>query len=342
MSQIPVLVLSGFLGSGKTTLLRRLLHYCAEKGWRPAVLMNELGKTDTDGAIIAGEYDAMVEKLLDGCMCCNKKSEVVQCVQKLLQQDPDLLLIELTGVADPEEVMDSLTEPQLKDKLCLYQLITLLDAENILTYNSIFEADRQLVRTTRSQIKVADVLVLNKIDLVPLERQVKIEKAIRKQNPVSPVYYTTFSELDLELLLAQLPGSDCRDSRTEEGRRADRRQDQRHTGQTANHHHHHHDHHHQQQSYSRVVTFTLPVPYPLSARAVEKFLKKWRPNLLRAKGYLPLAGRDTTYLMQHVLKRTDWQPAAYHGEYYLVMIGIDLDIEKVKEEWTGLTLKHIS
>lgn len=167
MGKIPVFILSGFLGSGKTTLLKQLLHVCNERKINPAVLMNEIGKTDTDGESITRMLkNNHLEKLLDGCMCCNKKSEVTECLKTLLIRKPDVLFIELTGVADPEEVVDSITEPELLNLIQLEKVITIVDAENILSYNNVFESDRDLVRTTRKQIKVADFLIVNKTDLV--------------------------------------------------------------------------------------------------------------------------------------------------------------------------------
>ncbi|WP_062047284.1 GTP-binding protein [Bacillus sp. JCM 19034] len=166
MSRTPVFVLSGFLGSGKTTLLERLLVECTNRNLKSAVLMNEIGKTDTDGNTLLGKSQ-IIEKLLDGCICCNKKGEVVESMEKLLQIKPDVIFIELTGVANPDEVADSLTEPELINNVYLEKIITLIDAEHILSYNSIFESDRELVQTTRNQIEVADLLIVNKTDLVP-------------------------------------------------------------------------------------------------------------------------------------------------------------------------------
>lgn len=87
MSRTPVFVLSGFLGSGKTTLLERLLVECTNRNLKSAVLMNEIGKTDTDGNTLLGKSQ-IIEKLLDGCICCNKKGEVVESMEKLLQIKP--------------------------------------------------------------------------------------------------------------------------------------------------------------------------------------------------------------------------------------------------------------
>src|SRR5688572_21209963 len=111
--RIPVFVLSGFLGSGKTTLLLRLLDEAKTRGLQPGVIMNELGSMDVDGHILNGHSDTAIEKLLDGCVCCSRRSELAGSIQTLTKQNPDVIFIELTGVANPEEIADALTEPQV-------------------------------------------------------------------------------------------------------------------------------------------------------------------------------------------------------------------------------------
>ncbi|MFA9558461.1 GTP-binding protein [Evansella sp. AB-rgal1] len=325
MAKIPVFVLSGFLGSGKTTLLKQLLQTCEGKEVTPAVLMNEIGKTDMDGEIILEKNkQQIIEKLLDGCICCSKKSEVADSIKKLLQQEPDVIFIELTGVANPEEVVDSLTEPELIDYLYLEKVITVLDGENVLEYNSIFESVRELVQTTRRQIEVADILIVNKVDLISESQKEKVRKVIKKQNAISPVYFTSYSEVDLDLLLADVKVITNKLSL----------QKNRHTHSHEEHKHRHNHDHKNNRSYSRINTITLNVNQQTKPAKIEKFLKKWRPNLLRAKGYIPL--KEGCYLLQHVMKRTYLEPSEHKGRNYLVMIGVDLDRDVVESEWAKL------
>ncbi|MFN7250000.1 MAG: CobW family GTP-binding protein [Anaerobacillus sp.] len=324
MSKIPVFILSGFLGSGKTTLLKRMLHECNKKNLKPAVLMNELGSTDTDGNIINEQNNEIMEKLLDGCICCSKKNEVLKCIEKLLLQKPDVLIIELTGVANPEEVVDSMTEPQLIDRLSVQKIISVLDAENILEYNSILESDRNIVETNRRQIEVADLLIINKVDLVTDGRKLKIEKIIRKHNSVSPIYYSTYSEIDLGELFADIKPYNEQKMIIKIGK------------EKVEHHQHTHPKQTHTHSYSRINTISLPIDFDTNTGQIEKFLKKWRPNLLRAKGFVPI--KEKTYLMQTVLKRTSWESTNFSGSHYIVMIGIDLNAELIKKEWERLLI----
>nr|WP_255717269.1 GTP-binding protein [Salipaludibacillus sp. CUR1] len=95
-------------------------------------------------------------------------------------------------------------------------------------------------------------------------------------------------------------------------------------------HKHGHTHGHSQ-SFSRIKTVTLYVNKTTKSSKIEKFLKKWRPNLLRAKGYIPL--KDGCYLFQHAMKRNYWEPSQYTGAKYLVLIGINLSTEEIQGEW---------
>lgn len=345
MPKVPVIVLSGFLGSGKTTLLLQLLHEARSRGLRPAVLMNELGSKDVDGEIINEMIPGqIVEKLMDGCICCSKKSEITGSVQQLLRTQPDILVIELTGVANPEEIADSLTEPFLLNRVEMKKIITLLDAENVLDYNSIFASDRELVHTLRRQIEVADLIVVNKIDLVTSTQLNKIEKAIQKQNALSPILYTTRSRIDTSKLFEGITTQERKEQAfnnrfqtikpiTRTAVKELEAQDTRSEQET-----HQHKHENTAMSFSRVKTFTLLLKPTerVTTKQLEHFLKQWGEQLLRAKGFLTLAGDDEMIRMQFSGKRPEWQATDYHGEPYLVFIGLDLDQAKVEKEWYKL------
>lgn len=367
--RIPVIVLSGFLGSGKTTLLLRLLKKARERGLQPGILMNELGRQDVDGVIVDEYGDAAIEKLLDGCVCCSKKSELAGSLKLLLRKKPDVIFIELTGVANPEEIADALTEPGLLHLLKLKQVVTLLDAEHALDYNSIFASDKQLVRTLRRQLEVADLVVVNKTDLVSPGHLQKVEKVIRKQNEQAAIAFATYSEIDLLPVLAGIgkfedsrriasapafkivkavPAATVdpahREHQPPEGRH-DHHDQHNYRDHYDQHSHRDHEEHHGHaqegeayRSFSRIQTVTLPVEpgAEVTKAAVERLLHRWRDQLLRAKGYLSFPGENGIILMQHAGKRTYWEPAAYTGDCYMVCIGIGLDEERLLADWRAI------
>ncbi|RTE11029.1 CobW family GTP-binding protein [Paenibacillus whitsoniae] len=331
--RIPVIVLSGFLGSGKTTLLLRLLEESKRRGLQHGILMNELGKQDVDGLIVDEHSGAVLEKLLDGCVCYSKKSELGGSLKMLLNRKPDVIFIELTGVANPEEIADALTEPRLIGHLRLKQIITLLDAEHVLDYNSIFASDKQLVQTLRRQIEVADMIVVNKTDLVRMGHILKIKAMIHKHNDRAIVSFTKHSYLDLSPVLdgveqieitKQATFKRLQMAKVSTGGRSEEKQKDSH---------HHHEN---ERSFSRVQTFTLPCSSThITKKQVEQFLSLWGNSLLRAKGYILISEAGKMLLMQHAGRRTYWEPTFYSGEPYIVLIGIEMNEESLQSAWNS-------
>lgn len=340
MTSIPVVILSGFLGSGKTTLLLRLMRDAAGRGLRPGVLMNELGKQDIDGRLLEAELpDSRVEKLFDGCICCDKKSEIAGCLLRLLDQRPDVILIELTGVANPEEIAESLTDPLLLRCAHLRHIVTVLDAEHALDYNSIFSTDRQLVDTLRRQMEAADVILINKVDLVTPATLEKIKKAVRKSNPDANLVQTCYSEINTGILLDGLQPIAHADSGSPRVRFLVHAA---HPDAEHQHHEHRHEHAHEadpsRRSYSRLQTIALACAPGrlLPEKQIERFLKQIDGQLLRAKGYVATDSRKTPSLLQFAGKRLQWSPVSYSGAGYLVLIGIGLNEQAIREQWTRL------
>lgn len=336
MHKIPVYILSGFLGSGKTTLLLRLLHEVHERGLFPAVLMNELGKLDMDGYMLQSEIPGLsLEKLLDGCICCDKKDEVASSLHGLLLREPDVVFIELTGVANPEEIVDVLSEPSLTQRFQLHKIITVLDAEHALEYNSIFASDRSLVHTLRKQIEVADLILVNKYDLITDKQRTKLETMVRKQNPISSLQFTIRGHCDMTIC------SNIEANPFRTNIQAPRFNIVKQSPTSINLHEQASitaDITNPPRSFSRLQTVTLPYSplLPLAKSQIERYLQSRSGKLLRAKGYLRLAGDSTTKLVQFAGKRIYWETSNHTGDQYLVLIGIDLDIKSALSEWKRL------
>lgn len=337
--RVPSIVLSGFLGSGKTTLLLKLLEASLLKGWKPAVLMNELGKRDVDGiALNSLGKELGIQKLLDGCVCCSSKQELAGKIKELLLLKPDILFIELTGVANPEEVALALSETDLIAKVKLHKVVTVLDAEHVLEYNNWLETDLSLVRTLRRQVETADVLILNKIDLAKADKLVKIEKEIRKQNAFSPLIRASHSVMDLEPVIGEIeadrqiaaPARFMRPGRSSLVKKKDS------VGATANATT---PEPRLTPSFSRISTISLQLhaDSSITPKEIEKFLGAQGNNLLRAKGFVWVARKNKHYLLQFAGKRVTWEPAAhYDSDSYLILIGLDMNRQQILDSWEQL------
>ncbi|WP_019636400.1 CobW family GTP-binding protein [Paenibacillus fonticola] len=328
----PVIIISGFLGSGKTTLLLELIKALHGQKIRPAILMNELGKADVDGLILTEAVEGLpLEKLFDGCICCSKKSEISGSITSLLTLAPDVILVELTGVANPEEVVDAMAEPELLDKVALHKIITVVDAENALEYNSIFSSDKQLVHTLRRQLAVADVILVNKQDLVPDPHLSKVHRLIKKHNEQAVVFNTAFGQFNPESVVHGLEPLNLQTQAPSPFK-------------VVRQHHHHDDASaslgvQDRASFSRIQSIYIPINRQdqLSLKKIEKFLKTKDRRVLRAKGYIPSEDSSCASLIQFSGKQIRMERAEYIGSYYIVIIGYELDENALLEQWqTGV------
>ncbi|MBT2289398.1 GTP-binding protein [Paenibacillus albidus] len=338
--RIPVIILSGFLGSGKTTLLLSILKESTERGLHPGVVMNELGKRDVDGYILQEHTGARVEKLLDGCVCCSRKEELAGALIQLLKRSPDAIYIELTGVANPEEIIRTLEASPLREQVMLHSAITVLDAENALEYNSRFSADKQLVRTLHKQLAAAHLIVVNKSDLVEPDTLWRIEKIVRKHNNEAELVFTHYSEINLTPLLAGIlprnrsvaspqrayqtfKSGALRKTSHEEGAVAVKEPQEEPAA-----------------SYSQVTAITLTFPpgkgWRLTKEQLEHFFAEWDGSLLRAKGHVLLPEEGSVQLVQYAGLRTLWEDSRYPGQPYVVFIGMNLNEALLTERWSAL------
>ncbi|SDT56741.1 GTPase, G3E family [Paenibacillaceae bacterium GAS479] len=357
---IPIFIVSGFLGSGKTTLLLRLLEESARRGIGAALLMNELGKADVDGSMVAEQLRLPVEKLLDGCICCTKKSEVETSLLRLAAGKPDVLFLELTGVADPAELR-GLLRPGSRAAAAGLQLAAVLNVVDVGTFsafNSRFSSDRELVRTLRGQVAAADLILLNKADTADSATILKVRRAIRKQNNSAALLETIRCNIDVRSLLHGVhpqaaTSSMCASEQTltkenpssAPSASAARKLDLsgipesaatgignpspfRMASDSSS-----------SSGFSggalRSVTLTASEGAGLTKEQVENFLLQQGSALIRAKGYVRSGGQ--TLLVQHAAGRTEWQPSTYPGQPYLVLIGTGLSEQQLQESWAALT-----
>jgi G3E family GTPase len=190
LSRVPVTVLTGFLGAGKTTLLNRIL--TEQHGRRIAVIENEFGEVGVDHELVIGAEEEIFE-MNNGCICCTVRGDLIRILGTLMKRRDrfDAILIETTGLADPGPVAQTFfVDEQMQESLQLDGIVTLVDARHVIEQLSHSEE-------TTQQIAFADVILINKTDLVDAVQLDEIEAKIKRMNAAAKIHRTRDAAIDL-------------------------------------------------------------------------------------------------------------------------------------------------
>jgi G3E family GTPase len=188
--QTPVTVLTGYLGSGKTTLLNRIL--TEAHGKRYAVIVNEFGEVGIDNDLIVNADEEIFE-MNNGCICCTVRGDLIRILGGLMRRKSnfDGILVETTGLADPAPVAQTFfVDEDVRRKTRLDAIVTVVDAKHLLT-----EIDR--AHEAQEQLGFADIVLVNKIDLVTSAQLASVEARIRRINPYATFHRTERCDIDL-------------------------------------------------------------------------------------------------------------------------------------------------
>ncbi|HMN86923.1 MAG TPA: GTP-binding protein [Bauldia sp.] len=330
-TQIPVTVLTGYLGAGKTTLLNRILS--ENHGKRYAVVVNEFGEIGIDNDLIV-ESDEEVYEMNNGCVCCTVRGDLIRVVEGLMKRPGgfDGILVETTGLADPAPVAQTFfMDEDVKAKARLDAVVTVADAKNLLA-RLADSAEAQ------EQIGFADVILLNKTDLVSPDELAAVDRRIRAINPHATIHRTERCAIPLDRVLDRgafdLDRILSLDPDFLDG------PDHHHHDHDHDHHDHDHDHHHHHDHVAEAGIASLSLRAgELDAKRffpwIEQITQAFGPDLLRYKGILAFRGDPERYVVQgvHMIMEGNHQRAWRDGEAHesrLVFIGRNLETELLR------------
>lgn len=194
VDKVPVTILTGFLGAGKTTLLNHILS--KQHGMRIAVIENEFGEIGIDDALVINA-DEEVFEMNNGCICCTVRGDLIRILGNLMRRRDkfDHILVETTGMADPGPVAQTFfVDDEIREMLRLDGIVTVVDAHHVLLH---IEQSNEV----REQIAFADVILLNKADLVEPDQLDELEARIRKMNALARIHRTINADIDIPTVM---------------------------------------------------------------------------------------------------------------------------------------------
>lgn len=189
---VPILLVTGFLGAGKTTVVNHLLSHA--EGRRIAAVVNDFGAINIDAELVEGASDGVVS-LANGCICCTLEGDLLRTLAALMRRDPrpEFIVIETSGIADPADIVRNLMDPVIWREAPLEAVLCVLDAA---TSPAALNDDALL----RSQLRVADVIALNKVDLADEAHRAQLRDAVRALRPAAVIVEAQHGEVPSALL----------------------------------------------------------------------------------------------------------------------------------------------
>jgi len=344
--KVPVTVLTGYLGAGKTTLLNRILS--EPHGKKYAVIVNEFGEIGIDNDLVVGA-DEEVFEMNNGCICCTVRGDLVRILDGLMRRKGkfDAIIVETTGLADPAPVAQTFfIDENVGRKTRLDAVVTVADAKWL--NDRLKDAPE-----AKNQIAFADVILINKTDLVSPAELAEVEARIRGINPYAKVHKTERAQIPLHEVL----GRNAFDLDRILDLEPEFLESEDHAHDPHRDHHHGHDHHddhghkhahshgglkhyHDEEMQSISLRTDRPLDPDKFFPWVQDLVQKEGPSILRCKGILSFKNDDQRFVFQgvHMILDGDHQRPWNKDEKRdsrIVFIGRNLPGKKITEGFEG-------
>ena len=318
-SKPRIYLLFGFLGAGKTTLVKNLLE-TASSEIPTAVIVNEFGSVGIDGEIIQEKSIDTVE-LASGCICCTLRGSLISAMEELTEEKGiKRIIVEATGVADPDDMLDDLEDPDVIGKFDVAPLVTVVDSANFEKISSV------LGDFYESQVINSDIVILNKIDLGTDEGLERVTRRVKDLNEEAEIRFTEHCDVDSSLILSdrdtqQIAKHDNHGHPHDHGH---------HDNHDHTHDHDHHDHHGHNHAHESMSSLVFLPRSDLSKEDLEQICGELPERVWRMKGHMLLDEKPV--LVQYSAGSLDVTESEVRDNYRMVVIGEALEAQQLEPQ----------